>query len=275
MTRVGKVAMDIDAICSELMNALDRATQLPPLTARVAGFDLAAAYAVGAELMRQRNARGERPIGRKLGFTNRAVWDVLGVDAPFWAPVYDTTVTFLGTTPGGVDIDHLAQPRLEPEIVLHFGTTPPAVAGEAELLAHVDWIALGYEIVQCHFPGWSVQTADAVADFGVHGALVVGPPVPVAVLSDPVAALRVFTITLAREGVEEARGGGTNVLGSPLRALADVVAASHDRPGWVPLSAGEIVTTGTLTALHSVHGRETWSVEASGINLARLDLRIN
>jgi len=267
--------MDIDAISSELIDALDRAAQLPPLTASIAGFDLAAAYAVGAELRRRRYARGERPIGRKLGFTNRALWDVLGVDAPFWAAVYDTTVTFLGTSSGGVDIDHLAQPRLEPEIVLHFGTSPPAVAGEAELLAHVDWIALGYEIVQCHFPGWSIQTADAVADFGLHGALVVGPPVHVATLSDPIAALRAFTITLSREGVEEARGGGANVLGSPLRALADVLATTRDQPGWVPLSAGEIVTTGTLTALHTVRGRETWSVEAAGINLARLDLRIN
>ena len=78
--------MDIDAIGTELMDALDRAALLPPITERAAGFDLDAAYAVGAELARLRRSRGARPIGRKLGFTSRAIWAVLGVNAPFWAP---------------------------------------------------------------------------------------------------------------------------------------------------------------------------------------------
>jgi len=266
--------MDIDAIGSELMDALDRAALLPPITARVADFDLSAAYAMSSELTRRRRARGDRPIGRKLGFTNRATWDLLGVDAPFWGTVYDTTVTFLDAPSGGVAIDHLAQPRLEPEVVLHFGSAPPPNGGEVELLAHVDWIALGYEIVQCHFPEWAFRTADAVADFGVHGALVVGPPCPVAALADPVAALRSFTIALARDGVPEARGGGSNVLGSPPRALAEVEAAASGRPGWEPIRVGEIVTTGTLTALHAVRPGETWSIEVAGIDLGGLDLEI-
>lgn len=266
--------MDIDALGTELLDALDRAALLPPITARVPGFDLSAAYALGAELTRSRRDRGERPIGRKLGFTNRAIWSILGVDAPFWAPVYDSTVTVLDAESGTISVSHLAQPRLEPEVVLHFGSAPPRIAGEAELLAHIDWIALGFEVVQCHFPGWAFQTADAVADFGVHGALVVGPACQVAAVADPLAALRAFTIQLARNGATEARGGGANVLGSPLLALAGVIASASDQPGWEPIRAGEVVTTGTLTALHPVQAGETWRIEPAGIDLVRLDLRI-
>jgi len=74
--------------------------------------------------------------------------------------------------------------------------------------------------------------------------------------------------------VPEARGGGSNVLGSPPRALAEVEAAASGRPGWEPIRAGEIVTTGTLTALHAVRPGETWSIEVAGIDLGGLDLEI-
>ncbi len=269
-----KNEMTTEAIASELIDALDRTVLLSPLSARFPDLDLAAAYAVGAEITRRRRARGERTIGRKLGFTNQAYWSALGVDAPFWAHIYDCTVAFFDNSEGSVSIGRLAQPRLEPEIVLHFRSAPPTTAGEAELVTHIDWIAFGYEIVQCHFPDWSLQTVDVISDFGVHGALVVGPPLSVAELADPVETLRNFTITLARDGVEQAHGGGANVLGSPLRALATVVTATKDLPGSEPIQAGEIVTTGTLTSFHAVQAGDTWSAEPAGIGLDGLRVQI-
>jgi 2-oxo-3-hexenedioate decarboxylase len=265
----------IQAIATELLDALDRTVLLTPITERVLGFDLATAYAVGAEISRRRRTRGERTIGRKLGFTNRATWTALGVDAPFWAHVYDHTVTIFDTSPSSVSIGHFAQPQLEPELVLHFGSAPDAAAEEAQIIEHVDWIALGYEIVQCHFPNWSFQTADAISDFGLHGAFVVGPPFPVNELADPVATLGSFTIALARNGAVQAHGGGANVLGNPLRALTEVVAATSDLPGFEPIRAGEIVTTGTLTTLHNIRIGETWSIEPGGIGLDGFQVEIS
>ncbi len=262
-----------DAIATELLDALDRTTLIAPITARVPGFGVENAYDVSAQIALHRRARGERPIGRKLGFTNRTIWPQYGVDSPIWAPVYGRTVSFLDTTSGSVAIGHLAQPRLEPEIVLHFRSAPPTTTDEEELLAHVDWIAHGFEIVQCHFPDWTFRTADAIADFGLHGALVVGPRRPVSALADPVAALRTFTTTLARDGVVEARGGGANVLGSPLRAVADLFSVRKNQPQFEPIWPGEIVTTGTLTTPVAVHAGETWSTEVSGIGLDGLHVQ--
>jgi 2-keto-4-pentenoate hydratase len=262
-----------DAIATELLDVLDRTTLIAPITARVPGFGVENAYEVSAQIAFRRRARGERPIGRKLGFTNRTIWPQYGVDSPIWAPVYGRTVTFLDTTPGSVAIGHLAQPRIEPEIVLHFQSPPSATTDEAELLAHVDWIAHGFEIVQCHFPDWTFRTADAIADFGLHGALVVGPRRPVSALADPVAALRSFTITLARNGVVQARGGGANVLGSPLLAVADLLSARKKQTQFEPIWPGEIVTTGTLTRPVAVHTGETWSTEFSGIGLDGLHVQ--
>ena len=41
-----------------------------------------------------------------------------------WAPVYDSTVTFFEGTEGSLAIGHLSEPRFEPEILLHFKSSP-------------------------------------------------------------------------------------------------------------------------------------------------------
>jgi 2-keto-4-pentenoate hydratase len=256
--------MNADALATELLDALDRNTLLEPITARQPGFDAAAAYEVGAAILRRRQARGERSIGRKIGFTNRAVWPEYGV---MWAPVYASTVTFLQGVSTSLEIGHLAQPRLEPEVVMHFGSTPPVTMDEAALLSHVDWVAHGFEIVQSHYPTWTFREADAIAGFGLHGALVVGPKRPVAQLPGLAEQLRTFTVEVARDGVVQARGGGAHVLGSPLRAVAELLALLAAGPVSEPLRAGEIVTTGTLTPLVDIRAGETWSTEISGIDL--------
>jgi hypothetical protein len=37
---------------------------------------------------------GARPVGRKIGFTNRAIWPKYGVHQPIWGTVYDETLSF-------------------------------------------------------------------------------------------------------------------------------------------------------------------------------------
>ena len=65
--------MNIAAISSALLAARDRATRLPLPTAHESGFDLADAYVVADEIRRRRIARGEHPLGYKIGFPNRSI----------------------------------------------------------------------------------------------------------------------------------------------------------------------------------------------------------
>ncbi len=145
------------------------------------------------------SARGERPVGRKIGFTNRKIWELYGVSTAIWSHVYESN---LHTFPDGnarLAIAHLLQPRLEPEIQLHFSHTPPVTRDEAAILDCVDWIAHGFEIVQCPFADWKFTAPDTIAAYGLHHALVVGPPVPVADIDDCAGKLRSFTIALGEE----------------------------------------------------------------------------
>ena len=266
--------MNTNAIATELLGALDANSTIDTITGRHPGFDADAAYLVSAEILRRRQARGEKAVGRKIGFTNRTIWSEYGVSTPIWAHVYDSTVTCLEAPAGSVRIGHLAQPRLEPEIILHFRSAPRATGDEHELLSHVDWIAHGCEIVQSHFAEWKFRAADTIADFGLHGALVVGPKRWVADLGDLVTKLRTFTITLATGGNVHARGGGSNVLDSPLLAAAHLLQLLARQPQFEPLQAGELVTTGTLLSPPLIYSGETWTTEPSGIDLPGLHLRI-
>jgi len=266
--------MDTEVIATELLGALDGNTLIGTITGRHPGFDEDAAYRVSADILRRRRARGETPIGRKIGFTNRTIWSEYGVFSPIWAHVYDRTVTYLEEPTGSLPIGHLAQPRIEPEIVLHFEHAPRAAADEGELLSSIDWIAHGYEIVQCHFPDWTFKAADTIAGFGLHGALVVGPRRPVAGLADVIRKLRTFTLTLARDGNVEAQGGGGNVLDSPLLAASHLLQVVKDQQQFEPIQAGELVTTGTLTPARPIQRGETWATELAGIELPGLRLRL-
>lgn len=264
---------EIKAIAREMKAAQDEARQIEPFTARVPGFDVPAAYAVARAIHKARMAEGAHPVGRKIGFTNADMWARYGVREPAWAYVYDRTLVHIVAEGATCRIGRFAEPKIEPEIVLHFASAPRAGADLPEILACVDWVAHGFEVVQCHFPGWRFQAADVVADWVLHAILLVGEPVPVARLGpDPIAALASFTLALSCNREEREVGKGCNVLGSPLKAIAHLTDVLAKQPQAEPLQAGELVTTGTLTTAHAIRPGETWRSNIEGIALPGLSI---
>lgn len=268
--------MDPASIASTVLAAIDQGCQIEPFTSGGMPFSEADAYAVTASLRGMRHARGERSVGRKIGFTNRTIWDEYGVFQPIWGDIYDTTV--LNILPGDrVKVSQLPEPRIEPEIV--FGLSRDLVHGMSldEIAGSVEWVAHGFEFVQSIFPGWRFQVADCVADGGLHGRLFIGPrrqlsaPERKTLTSD----LSALTIRLDRNGEPADRGVGANVLDGPIQALAHLVAVLTEDRLNPPLKAGEIVTTGTLTRAFPVTAGERWSTEIDGFALPGLAVEIN
>jgi 2-oxo-3-hexenedioate decarboxylase len=256
----------------DVLDAVDRHHLIAPLSDREPALDEDGAYAIAWEIHRRRRGRGERPIGRKIGFTNRTIWAEYGVWAPIWSHVYDSTVHHAADGHARLAISHLLQPRIEPEIQLRFERTPPVTRDEAAILESIDWIAHGFEIVQSVYPEWRFTKVDAIAAFGLHGALVVGRPIAVRDIDDCAAKLRAFTIALSRDDGQTVRGGGTNVLDTPLLAFAHLAEMLREQARFAPVQAGEIVTTGTLTQARPVSIGETWSTALDGIDLPGLSI---
>src|SRR5258708_3226273 len=108
---------NVEAIADEMKAAQDLCRQIEPLTARVSGFENAAAYEVARLIHERRVHEGAAPIGRKIGFTNRDMWTAYGVCEPIWAYVYDTTVVHLSGSRGACRLGRFSEPLIEPEIV--------------------------------------------------------------------------------------------------------------------------------------------------------------
>jgi 2-keto-4-pentenoate hydratase len=267
--------IEVQAMSAEVFAALDSGHQISPFSARTSAFDLDQAYRVTASIRQMREARGERPVGRKIGFTNRTIWAEYNVDRPVWGYVYDSTVYDLAEIDETVSIAPFSEPRIEPEIIFRLASAPAPGMDERALLACIDWVAHGFEIVQSIFPAWKFSVPDTVAGLGLHGALLIGPHHPIAERAQAWnRTLSSFEIELLKDGAVVDRGHSSNVLGGPLSALrhlVDILARDQSNP---PLAAGEIVTTGTLTRAFPVSAGATWTTELTGVTLDSIRVRV-
>jgi 2-oxo-3-hexenedioate decarboxylase len=255
-------------VLNELLEALDQGKVIPSIVERNPHFDWDAAYKVAGEIVRLRRARGEKTVGRKIGFTNRGIWAEYGATAPIWAHVYDRTLQYAAGNRATVSLKGSVQPRIEPEIAfklkapLRAGVNHPALVLEA-----IEWLAPSFEIVDCHFSDWKFGPADAAADFSFHWRLVVGTPHAIRGdgIPDLVEQLRDCKVTLNKNGEFADRGTGANALGHPAAALAFLADILMRQPQFEPLAAGEVITTGTLTAAMPINSGETWSSRYEGL----------
>jgi 2-oxo-3-hexenedioate decarboxylase len=270
-------ALDTTEIARELSAAYASRQILPSLlSARDSGFDLAAAYAVEAELVRLRRADGRTTVGRKVGYANKAVWRALKLETLVWAHMYDDTVQFADGNAATLHIGRMVAPKIEPEIVFKLRRPLEGTSDAAAALDAVEWIALGFEIIDCVYADWKFQPPDFVAAFGLHAALVVGEPKPVdpAVIPALVDQLAQFTLRLSRNGEVVGEGSGKNSLRSPALCLGELAGAISRQTPDEPLSAGELVSSGTLTESRLLGAGESWTATVDGIELPDLSLVI-
>jgi 2-oxo-3-hexenedioate decarboxylase len=268
-------APDVTAIANDVLAALASKKQIAQFSSRPGGLNMSDAYRVTQALRAAFEARGEKIVGRKIGFTNFGMWKAFGVDAPVWGYATDHTTFDLAQT-RTVKTADFAEPRIEPEIMFGLKAAPAADMTDDALLDCVDWIALGYEVVQSIFPGWKFTVADVVAANGVHGRLLVGNRHPVAPRKAQwLRELAAFEVVLSCDGAVSQKGGGAVVLGSPLNALRHLVDLLAKDPHNPPLRAGEIISTGTLTLAMPVAAGQTWTTTACGIPLEDIVVRFD
>lgn len=266
---------DIQAIAREVIGSLSGHPQVATFASRPGGLTTAQAYRVTPLLRAAFESRGETIVGRKIGFTNRRMWKEFGIDSPVWGYVTDRTRHELADA-AVFSLSGFAEPRIEPEIMFGLGAAPVPGMDDTALLGCVEWIALGYEIVQSIFPGWQFSAADAVAANALHGALLIGTRHAIAPRAPAWQhELSTFDVDLCRDGRPVQRGGGSLVLGSPLGALGHLVGLLANAPHNPPLGAGEIVSTGTLTLAMPVKPGELWTARPRGLPLEDIAIRFD
>jgi 2-oxo-3-hexenedioate decarboxylase len=258
---------DTTAKAAEILYAIDRQQALAPFT----GIEMPEAYGIVAEMRRRRTARGEKVAGRKIGFTNRTIWEEYKVFAPIWGYMYDTTLHGFSAA-RNVSLAKFAEPRIEPEIAFGFARAPEAGMSPAEILDCIEWAAHGFEIVQSHYPDWKFSAPDTVANNGLHGAYYLGPKVEIGDRAAWQEALVNFEVSLFRNNELVDKGHAKNVLDGPLFAMKHLLELLKDDPQNAPVAAGEIITTGTVTRAFPVAKGETWRTEVQGLEVPGMEI---
>jgi 2-oxo-3-hexenedioate decarboxylase len=267
----------VESIAQELKSAYESGgmVEAPPSTKP--GFDLNAAYEVESQLKKFRESEGHRSVGRKVGYANKAMWRVLKLDTLVWGHMYDDTVHFADANSATLSVARPRSLKIEPEIV--FGVKQAVGEGldATGALASAEWLALGFEIIDCPYPDWKFQPSDFVASYGLHAALVIGEKRTVQADQIPtlIDELARFKVRMKKKGEFIEEGAGKNSLKSPALCLAELGAAIAKRFLSEPLSAGEIVSSGTLTAGHLTTSGDEWTAEVEGISLPSLTLRLH
>ena len=266
---------DPENIAARVVAALDDRRQIPTFSTASTGLALHNAYRVTPFVRSTFEARGEAITGRKIGFSNRDLWPVYGVQTPIWGYCTDRRTHALQDVPVQSLADFL-EPRIEPEIMFGLNMAPSPGMDEAALLDCIEWLSLGYEVVQSIYPDWKFTAADTIAANALHGALFIGPRHPIA----PRKAawqheLASFGAELFCDGKDSQAGGGSRVLGSPLLSLQHLVDMLADDAHNPPLAAGEIISTGTLTQAMPVRPGEAWTTRVEGIALHGITLEFS
>lgn len=258
---------------SKIMNALKIGKQIELISNSEISLDIKTAYTIAAEIESFRVSKGEKLAGLKIGFTNKNIWKQYNASAPIVGAMYDTTVFPLSDN---FSISRFLEPRIEPEIIFKIKKRPTAEMSDNDLMGCISSVAHGFEIVHCVFKNWNFQTADTIAAFGLHGALIHGPfnEISSQDITEWTKNLSNFDLTLFLNGREVEKGKASNVLGSgPLKALRYILRNNLGSGHKVDLKPGDLVTTGTLTGAYPILADQSWSTEISGIKLQGLRVK--
>lgn len=209
------------------------------------------AYAVQAALLARRVARGDRPVGLKLGFTSAAKMRQMGVHEVIVGRLTASTLVADG---GRVDRGRLIHPRVEPEIAFRVGRDVDLASG---VLA-VDGVCAALEVIDSRYAGFRFDLPRVVADNTSAAAFALGPWTDV----DP-QATGGLRVTMRTGDGTVVTGSTDAILGHPLRAL-ERLAVLGARLG-LRLSAGDVILAGAATeAVPLPPGRTEVTVESLG-----------
>jgi len=247
----------------ELLQHIDTGQLWPQDFTQGITDDVSAAYQTALQVRRLREQRGELPRGYKIGFTNRSIWERYQVFEPIWGTVWDSTLTYADENgEGTVDISHMSQPRLEPELVFGLRSTPSSDLNLETLFDAIEWMACGFEIVQSHAQDWRFKLADTVTDSGLHAHLLLGKPIPVEELAADGHTLHELLAGMSLQLLHQQQlvetGYASHVLDSPLMALLYFLKALRQCSGATDVKAGDVITTGTWTDAAPLLAGQQW-----------------
>ena len=204
-------------------------------------------------------------IGYKIGCTTAVMQAYLGLQHPCSAGIFAGVVHPAGATIRSVDYRRVG---VECEIAVRLArdVLPGEGPFTADVLRNVvaSYMA-AIEIVDDRYVDWrATDAATLIADDYFAAGCALGAEVPAAAVGDPAALVGTTVINGAVVG----EGRGSDVLGSPLNALAWLAENLAMRGQW--MRQGEVVLTGSLVETKWLARGDRVTVSVSGLGSVEL-----
>ncbi len=248
----------LEAAAERLRAAAAAGVPCEPIRDLLSEFDgPEAGYAV-QQLNTEHSVRaGRRRRGHKVGLTNPAVQEQLGMDEPIWGVLYADKCRTDGDDLSDAD---LIAPRLEVEVAVVLGADLDEGSHSlADVISATAYVLPALEIVDSRIAGWDISIADMIADNAGSGLYVLGTrPVPLAAVD-----LRRVEMRVAVNGEEAATGSGEACLGNPLNSVVWLADTMCQRG--TPLRAGETIMTGSLCPMQPLAPGDELLAEIDGL----------
>lgn len=247
MERLARIAEVLDeAACAR--------TPVPQLGAGGEELTLAEAYDVQSGLVRRREARGERLIGVKMGFTSEAKRAQMKIDDLIFGRLTDAMRIESG---GVLSLQRFIHPRAEPELAFLLRAPLRGRVSREAARAAVAGVAPALEVVDSRYRDFRFSLADVIADNSSSAAFVVG-----AWQSLP-EDLTPLGIRLCFDGQPLESGTAAAIMGDPLLSLTAAARLAGD--AGVTLEAGWLVMAGGATAARPLQAGVRVSAEVESL----------
>lgn len=229
---------NIEAAAKRLREAAAKGLPCEPVRKLIGTTDLAKAYAVQEINSAFRRAQGARVIGSKIGLTNHAVQQQLGVDQPDFGMLWNDTEVLNG---GEISMKALMQPKVEVEIAFVLGKDLNSdTLTSIDVISAIDYALASIEIVGSRIANWDIKITDTIADNASASHWVVGhKPVQLENID-----LINCKMVMENKGKVVSKGTGAACLGSPINATL-WLAQKMVQMGQ-PMRAGDLILTGAL-----------------------------
>lgn len=210
------------------------------ISRKISSFSVEDGYRVQLKALEIRKDRGEVVVGKKVGWTSRAVQELMGVDEPAFGHLTNVMVVPDG---GVIKMSEFARPpSVEPEIAFVLGEDLSG-PGKAipEVLKAVEGVMPAIEVPTSRMEG-GFKIQDAIADNASSGKVVFDGRIVEVNEVD----LRYIGMVLEVRGRVVATAAGAAVLGNPVQSLCWLVNKLSEFG--LGLKAGEAVISGSLIA---------------------------
>ncbi len=244
----------VEEIAHQLNEAEKRGTEIPHISQRYPDMTIEDSYAIQSAWMELKYAEGRTIIGRKIGFTSKAMQRAFNISEPDYGVLLDN---MLFEESAVIPTDRFNQPRIELELAFILAKPLTGPCTIFDVLNATDFITPAMELLDariCRVDPVNKKTRtvlDTIADNAGNGGVILGgrPIRPMEV------DLRRVGAVCYRNGEVEESGLAAAVLNHPARGVAWL--AGKLAPFGVSLDAGLIILSGSFITPVSVKKGDT------------------